>query len=57
MKHTYTKPDCQIVTILPHSALLLPISGEGSTNEVLIKESSTDIWSDEDFWDSSFEAE
>lgn len=54
MKKTYIRPAIQNVGICPISALLLPVSNGGTTDESLVKE-TTDIWSDEPYWDSPFE--
>lgn len=55
MKKNYIRPAIQIVGISLTSALLLPISGGGSTDESLVRFSSEDdIWSDEPFWEDNF---
>jgi hypothetical protein len=56
MKKIYIRPAIQIVGISLTSALLLPISGGGSTDESLVsRQIDEEIWNSEDYWDSPFE--
>lgn len=53
MKKIYLKPTILSTDIRPAFPLLLPVSKGGSTDESLVKE-TTDIWTDEPYWDDPF---
>lgn len=56
MKKTYIRPAIQNVGICPISALLLPVSNGGTTDESLVsRQIDEEIWNSEDYWDSPFE--